>query len=159
MKTSTIRYCLWSAFLLCGLSARAQSSAQPVGIERGATVRFQIPGDSSFRSGVLTRLTQDSLIVERCPTCYGRLDYGRAELTRLDVSKRTDGGSRAVTGVAIGAGAGRALGYLLAVSCKGGDRCDAGIVEIPFLGIFGGLVGGAAGYLSAYKWEPVSLPR
>jgi hypothetical protein len=59
----------------------------------------------------------------------------------------------------MGASAGLALGYLSAVSCKGGDRCDAGIVAIPLLGIFGGIIGGGAGYLSGYKWEPVSLAK
>lgn len=159
MKAS-VRFCLGAAFLLCGLSARAQPSVRPIGIEPGASIRFQIFGDSLFRSGILSRFTQDSLIVERCPTCYGRLDYGRAELTRLDVSKRLgNGGSRALTGFAIGASAGLALGYLGAISCKGGDRCDGGIILIPFGGILGGLIGVAAGYLTAYKWEPVSLAR
>jgi hypothetical protein len=157
---SSVRFCLWAPFVLCGSSAGAQSNARPIGIEPGASIRFQIFGDSLFRSGVLSRFTQDSLIVERCPTCYGRLDYGRAELTRLDVSKRTGGGgSRALGGFAIGATAGLALGYLGAISCKGGDKCDAGIVVIPFAGILGGLIGAGAGYLTAYKWESVSLAR
>ena len=152
---SCLRLAAVIGFLSSALAAQAQSSA-PIGVDPGTSIRFQILGDSSFRSGILSRFTQDSLIVERCPTCYGRLAYGRGELTRLDVSKRLAGGSRALTGFAIGASAGLALGYLFAVSCKGGDKCDGGIVLIPFGAIFGGLVGGAAGYLSAYKWEPVS---
>lgn len=157
MKIWRFRYCLWAAIQLCGYSAGAQSSTQPVGIESGASIRFQIFGDSLFRSGFLSRFTQDSLIVERCPTCYGRLAYGRTELTRLDVSRRLPGGSRALSGFAIGGAAGLGLGYISTVNCKGGDKCDGAIVAIPFLGILGGLIGAAAGYLSAYKWEPVSL--
>lgn len=145
-------------FLSFALAAQGQSSA-PIGVDPGASIRFQILGDSLFRSGILSRLTRDSLIVERCPTCYGRLDYGRGELTRLDVSRRLAGGSRALTGFAIGASAGLGIGWLSGINCKGGDKCDGTIVAIPFLGILGGLIGGAAGYLSAYKWEPVSLSR
>ena len=159
MKIWRFRYCLCAAIQLCGYSAGAQSSTRPVAIESGASIRFQIFGDSLFRSGILSRFTQDSLIVERCPTCYGRLAYGRSELTRLDVSKRLPGGSRALGGFAIGASAGLGLGFLSAVNCKGGDKCDGVVVVVPFLAILGGAIGAAAGYLSAYKWEHVSLGR
>ena len=152
---SSLRLGLCAAFLFGGFSARAQSA----GITRGAQIRFQVSGDSLFRSGFLSRFTQDSLIVERCPTCYGRLTYSRAELTRLDVSKRRPGGLRALTGFAIGATTGLALGFLSAVNCKGGDKCDGAILLLPFGGLLGGLIGASAGYLSSYKWEPVSLAR
>lgn len=153
-----IRVAIVTVLFPLSLGAQGQSPER-IGVEPGASIRFQIVGDSLFRTGFLSRLTRDSLIVERCPTCYGRLVYAREEVTRLDVSKRTNGGSRALTGFALGASAGLALGYLSAVNCKGGDRCDASIVAIPFGGILGGLIGGLAGYLSGFKWEPVSLGR
>jgi hypothetical protein len=147
------------ALFASALPARGQA-ARPVGIEPGATIRFQIGGDNSFRSGVLSRLTGDSLVVERCPTCQGRLLYARSELTRLDVSKRTPAGFRMLGGYAIGAITGLALGVAAAVTCTGGgDKCDGGPVLVAFGGVFGGLVGVLVGYLTAYKWEPVQLGR
>ena len=147
------------ASLAAALPARAQV-ARPIGIEQGARIRFEIGGDQSFRSGVLARFTSDSLIVERCPTCQGRLEYGRSELTRLDVSRRIPATSRVLNGFAIGGITGFALGYLLAATCRGGgDRCDAGIVVFAFGGLFGSLVGASAGYLTAYKWEAVPIGR
>jgi len=141
------------------MSAGGQAITR-VGIEPGATIRFQIGWDPSFRGGVLTRFTPDSLIVERCPTCQGRLQYTRAELTRLEVSRRIPAGSRVLSGFAIGGIIGFALGYLAAATCKGpGDTCDAGLVTFAFGGLLGSLVGATAGYLTSYKWEPVPLAR
>ncbi len=147
-----------TALFTFALASQGQAAGR-IGVEPGASIRFQIFGDSSFRTGFLSRFTPDSMVVERCPTCYGRLRYGRGELARLDVSKRTDPGSRALTGFAIGGAAGLALGYLSGVNCKGGDKCDLALLAIPFGGILGGLIGGMAGYLSGFKWQPVTLTK
>ena len=156
VRTPRIVLCVLS---LIGTTARGQAT-NPVGIQPGSTVRFQIGGDIAYRSGVLSRFTADSLIVERCPTCQGRLLYGRGELTRLDVSERIPSGSRVLSGFAIGGIVGFALGYLLASTCKGiGDQCDAGIVVFAGGGLLGSLIGATAGYLSSYKWKPVPLTR
>lgn len=149
--------------VLCVLSiaavpARGQVT-NTIGIQPGSTVRFQIGGDASYRSGVLSRFTADSLIVERCPTCQGRLLYARSELTRLDVSERMPSGSRVLTGFGVGGLTGLALGALGAAACGGGYKCEDEILLVPFGGLFGGLVGALIGYLTAYKWVPVPLAR
>lgn len=149
-----------SVVILGGISAQAQGPRlNPLAIESGATIRFRIRGDYSYRSGVLARLTADSVIVERCPTCQGRLFYDQSELTRLDVSRRIPAGPRILSGFAIGAIAGFALGYVSAATCTGGDQCDFGVVAVAFGGLFGGLVGATVGYLTSYKWESVPLTR
>ena len=62
-----------------------------------------------------------------------------------------------LNGFAIGGITGLALGYLGAVACGGGYKCEDDVLLVPFGGLFGGLVGVLTGYLTSYKWQPVPL--
>ena len=153
------RAALVGAVLCAAAPAHGQVSRDSVPIEPGSLVRFQVGTRATLLSGFVTELTSDSLGVERCPACWGRLRYARADLTRLDVRRQQPASSRVLGGFALGGIAGFGLGFLSATTCKGGDRCDGAVVAIPFLAIFGGLFGATVGYLTSYKWQPVSLAR
>jgi hypothetical protein len=142
-----------AATALCAIPCVAQTTV----VKAGATVRFRLAAGDPYRQGQLAQLTADSLIVERCPLCNGRLRYGRVELERLDVSRRVDGGSRVAKGVLIGGGAGLLAGVASEATCHGGPRCEFAALAIPFLTFVGAAVGGIAAYLSSYVWESVKL--
>jgi len=130
--------------------------AQTTVVKPGATVRFRLAADDPYRQGLLSQLTADSLIVERCPLCYGRLRYGRVEVSRLDVSRRVSSGTRVLTGVLLGGGVGLLAGAASAGSCHGGPECDLSGLAVPALGLLGAVFGGLGAYLSSYIWEPVT---
>lgn len=146
---------------LCAISfgSSETAAAQSSIVQQGATVRFRLGTEDAFRSGQLATLTADSLILTRCPTCNGRLLYGRSEINSLEVMRNTDSGSRIVHGVLLGAAVGGGLGYLSATTCHGTEKCDLAGLAVPFGAVLGGLIGAAAGYLGSYKWEPVPAPR
>lgn len=158
VKLDLMRSFVSKAVYLVWMSA-STVGAQTLGITPGATVRFQIVADDSFRSGIMSRLTPDSLALATCQRCMGRLLYSRGEITRIDVLQRTATGNRIVNGILIGGAAGLGLGWLSTTGCSGGDKCDFAILAIPFGAIAGAIIGGAAGYLTSYKWEPVSLSQ
>jgi len=130
--------------------------AQTSVVKPGATVRFRLASDDPYRQAQLLQITSDSLIVERCPLCYGRLRYGRVEVLRLEVSRRVASGSRVVTGVLVGGGVGLLAGVGSAASCHGGPKCDLAALAVPALGLLGAAFGGIGAYLSSYIWEPVT---
>lgn len=147
---------VWKMAIATGLLSLAfsRSGAQETVVKPGATIRFQIDSTASTHSGELARLTSDSLFLAKCVTC-NRLLYSRTEVSRLALLRVESRGDRMIAGFAIGALVGGGLGYLSAATCKGGDKCDLAGLAIPFGGIFGGLIGTAAGLFSAYKWTPI----
>lgn len=68
----------------------------------------------------------------------------------------TAAGDRIISGVLLGGAAGGGLGWLSASTCHGGDSCDLAVLAIPFGAIAGAVIGGFVGYITSYKWEPVS---
>jgi hypothetical protein len=145
---------LWVVALLL-VSTASWGGAQSGGVKRGDRIRFSIGAPDSLHVAVLDRLTSDSLFLKSCPTC-DRLLYSRAEAGRLAVFRKSGGGMRAISGFGIGGLVGLVVAGLAAANCHGGDRCDGGIVAIPFIGLAGGLVGAIGGYLSGYKWQPIT---
>jgi hypothetical protein len=137
------------------LSVASLSSAQAAHVTRGDRVRFSIGPPDSLHEAVLERVTPDSLVLESCGTC-ARLLYGRSEIGRLAVFRKSGAGMRAVTGFGLGGLVGLGIAGVAVAGCHGGDKCDGTVVAIPFLGLLGGLIGAVGGYLSGYKWVPVS---
>lgn len=147
-----VAVCVTSAILLC--VAVSAGAAQETSIKPGASVRFKTDSSDTRQFGYLARLTGDSLILQSCDIC-SRLQYSRSEINHLDVLRVEGRGDRFFTGLFIGALVGGGLGYLSAHTCGGGDQCDLAALAIPFGVISGGLIGGVAGFLTAYKWHPV----
>ena len=134
--------------------ARSPASAQKTIVKQGATVRLRPVGDERFHSAQIHRITRDSVVLERCLDC-NRLSYRRNEVAKLDVFQPYAQSSRTFKGICLGTTIGGGLGYLAATSCSGGDRCDLAALAVPFGAITGALIGGVAGFVSAYRWQPV----
>jgi hypothetical protein len=143
---------LISAILFC--TALSSTGAQESYVKEGATIRFQTDSGHYTHTGQLAVLTIDSLFLQRCATCF-RLTYSRTEVSHLAVLRPEARGDRFLAGLLIGALAGGGLGYIAASTCGGGEKCDLAGLAIPFGAIVGGLFGGVAGVLSAYRWQPV----
>lgn len=144
---------LIAAALPCLTMSRAE--AQDARLKAGAVVRFGVPPRDSLYVGTLARVTPDSLVLLRCSAC-NRLGYARAEVNHLAVASPYNRGDRTLAGLGLGALIGGSLGYLSAASCHGGDQCDLAALAVPFGGIAGAILGAAVGFMTAYRWMPVS---
>ena len=144
-------FSLWAALLCVVPSAVA---AQQRELRAGTRIRFSLGTSDTLHVADVTRLSGDSVFVDRCLTC-SRSSYSRAELNQLAMFRPYHPGRRMVTGFGVGGLAGLALGVVVATKCGGGYRCEDSALAVPFLGLAGGLIGGLAGYLTGYRWVPI----
>src|SRR6267143_4244015 len=119
----------------------------PSTIAPGATIRFVVGTDSSLRVGHLSKLTADSLIINRCANC-DRLRYGTREISRLEVLRGSSRGKHFAVGLGIGALAGVIIaGINYARPCH---ALDTDVCAFRVFGFFyglplGALIGGIIG--------------
>jgi len=143
-----------AAAILC--AAVSGVGAQEAVLRPGDKVRFHTDARQAFYFGELGRLTSDSLIMERCESCVS-LSYGRSYVHDLAVFRISNRGDRFLTGLFIGGLVGGGLGAISANSCKGtADVCELSGLAIPFGAIAGALVGSAIGFMTGYRWVPIT---
>ena len=135
----------------------------PSTIAPGATIRFVAGTDSRLIVGHLTKLTVDSLIIERCANCV-RLRYGTGEINRLEVLRGSSRGKRFAAGLGIGALAGliiAGLNYGRPCHALDTDVCDLRLLDFFALPPFGALIGGIVGVFlpNGERWEPVAAQQ
>jgi hypothetical protein len=132
----------------------------PSTIEPGATIRFVVGTDSRLNVGHLSKLTADSLIVERCANC-DRLRYGTREIGRLEVLRGSSRGRHLGHGVVFGALAGLSIAVFDNVRpCHALDTdvCGFRVLEFFVGPPFGALIGGIIGIAlpTSQRWEAVA---
>jgi hypothetical protein len=136
----------------------------PSTIAPGATIRFVVGTDSRLSVGHLSRLTADSLIIDRCTNC-DRLRYGTREISRLEVLRGSSRGKHFAVGLGIGALAGVIIaGLNYARPCHA--LLDTDVCGFRAFGFFygppiGALIGGIIGSSlpTRMRWEPVAAQR
>jgi hypothetical protein len=135
----------------------------PSTVAHGATIRFVLRTDSLPTVGHLSRLTADSLIIERCANC-DRLRYGTREINRLEVRRGSSRGRRFGHGLVFGALAGLAIAVFdNAQPCHALDTdvCGFRVLEFFVGPPFGALIGGIVGVAlpTGERWEPVAAQQ
>ena len=135
----------------------------PSTIAPGATIRFAVGTDSRLSLGHLSKLTADSLIIERCANCV-RLRYGTGEINRLEVLRGSSRGKHFAVGLGIGALAGVIIaGLNYARPCHALDTDVCGFRAFGFIygPPLGALIGGIIGVSlpTRMRWEPVAAQR
>jgi len=132
----------------------------PSTIAPGATIRFVVGTDSRHIVGHLSKLTPDSLIIERCANC-DRLRYGTREISRLEVLRGSSRGRYFAHGVVFGALAGLIAAVLVNAQPCHTDVCDLRLLDFFALPPFGALIGGIIGVSlpTGQRWEPVAAQR
>jgi len=132
----------------------------PSTIAPGATIRFVDGTDSRLFLGHLSKLTADSLIVERCANC-DRLRYGTREISRLEVLRGSSRGRHFAVGLGVGA-----LAAVIGATVDNAAPChsnDTDVCDLRLLGFIvgppiGALIGGIIGIAlpTSQRWEPVA---
>ena len=135
----------------------------PSTIAHSATIRFVVGTDSLPTIGRLSKLTADSLIIERCANC-DRLRYGIGEISRLEVHRGSSRGRNFGHGLVFGALAGLSIAVLdNARPCHALDTDVCGFRVIAFFvgPPFGALIGGIIGVAlpTGERWEPVAAQQ
>jgi hypothetical protein len=135
----------------------------PSTIAHGATIRFVVGTDSLPIIGHLSKLTADSLIIERCANCV-RLRYGTGEISRLEVHRGSSRARHFGYGLVFGALAGLSIAVFdNARPCHALDTdvCGFRVFELFVGPPFGALIGGIIGVAlpTGQKWEPVAAPQ
>lgn len=135
----------------------------PSTIAPGATIRFVVGTDSLPIVGHLSKLTADSLIIERCANCV-RLRYGTGEISRLEVHRGSSRARHFGHGLVFGALAGLSIAVLdNARPCHALDTDVCGFRVLDFFvgPPFGALLGGIIGVAlpTGQKWEPVAAQQ
>ena len=132
----------------------------PSTIAPGATIRFVAGTDSRLIVGHLSKLTPDSLIIDRCSNC-DRLRYATREISRFEVLRGSSRGRH----LAVGLGVGALAGFILAV-LNNAQPCHTDVCDLRLLGFLfgpptGALIGGIIGVSlpTGERWEPVAPPR
>jgi hypothetical protein len=135
----------------------------PSTVAHGATIRFVLGTDSLPTIGHLSKLTADSLIIERCANC-DRLRYANGEISHLEVLRGSSRGRNFGHGLVFGALA--ALSFAVfdnAQPCHALDTDVCGLrvldffVGVPFGALIGGIIGAALP--TGQKWEPVAAQQ
>jgi hypothetical protein len=135
----------------------------PSTIAPGATLRFVVGTDSVPIVGHLSKLTADSLIIERCAHC-DRLRYGTREISGLEVHRGSSRGRHFGHGLVFGALAGLSIAVLdNARPCHALDTDVCGFRVLDFFvgPPFGALIGGIIGVSlpTGERWEPVAVQQ
>ena len=132
----------------------------PSTIAPGATIRFVVGTDSLVRLAHLSKLTADSLIIDRCTNC-DRLRYGTREISRLEVLRGSSRGRHFAHGLVFGALAGFVAAVLVNAQPCHTDVCDLRLLDFYALPPFGALIGGIIGTIlpTSERWEPVAALR
>jgi hypothetical protein len=131
----------------------AQAGGQSTFPDPGAKIRFSTAPSSALYEGRLARVTEDSIVLERCPTC-DRLRFGRAEIRDLEVWRSNASWGRALHGFGIGGAIGFAIAGLRRATCHGtADQCEDWVPLLGILGLAGGITGGIVGFLTGGSWE------
>ncbi|MGZ3467516.1 MAG: hypothetical protein ACXU91_12325, partial [Gemmatimonadaceae bacterium] len=135
----------------------------PSTIAPGATIRFVLGTDSLPTVGHLSKLTADSLIVERCANCV-RLRYGTGEISRLEVHRGSSRARHFGHGLVFGALAGLSIAVFdNARPCHALDTdvCGFRVIEFFVGPPFGALIGGIIGVAlpTGERWEPVAAQQ
>jgi hypothetical protein len=132
----------------------------PSTIAPGATIRFAAGTDSRLNVGHLSKLTPDSLIIDRCTNC-DRLRYGTREISRLEVLRGSSRGRHFAHGLVFGALAGLIAAVLVNAQPCHTDVCDLRLLDFFALPPFGALIGGIIGVSlpTGERWEPVGSQR
>jgi hypothetical protein len=129
-------------------------------IAPGATIRFVVGTDSLPIIGHLSKLTADSLIIERCANCV-RLRYRTGEVSRLEVHRGSSRARHFGHGLVFGALAGLSIAVFdNARPCHALDTdvCGFRVLELFVGPPFGALIGGIIGvsFPTGERWEPVA---
>ena len=135
----------------------------PSTIAPGATIRFVVGTDSLPIVRHLSKLTADSLILERCANC-DRLRYGTRDVSRLEVLRGSSRGRHFGHGLVFGALAG--LGIAVFDNAKPCHASDTDVCGFRVLEFFvgpplGALIGGIVGVAlpTRERWEPVAAQQ
>jgi hypothetical protein len=132
----------------------------PSTIAPGATIRFVVGADSHLSLGHLSKLSADSLIIDRCANC-DRLRYDTREINRLEVLRGSSRGKHFAAGLAVGALAGFIIAVVNTTLPCHTDVC--GLRDLGFFAFppFGALIGGIIGISvpTGERWEPVAIQR
>lgn len=158
-----------TAVACSGGAAPVETSISPVRgvapstIAHGATIRFVVGTDSLPTVGHLSKLTADSLIIDRCTNC-DRVRYGTREISRLEVLRGSSRGKHFAVGLGIGALTGLIIGGLnYARPCHALDTDVCGFRAVGFFygPPIGALIGGIIGVAlpTGQKWEPVAAQQ
>jgi hypothetical protein len=138
----------------------AVRAVAPSTIAPGATIRFVVGTDSSLTVGHLSKLSADSLIIDRCENC-DRLRYGTREISRLEVLRGSSRGRHFAVGLLFGAFAG-----LIAAVFENAQPCHTDVCGLRMLDFFafppfGALIGGIIGVSlpTGERWELVAAQR
>jgi hypothetical protein len=139
------------------------SVARPVGastIAPGATIRFVVGTDTVPIIRHLSKLTADSLFVQRCANC-DRLRYGSREISRLEVLRGPSRRTHFAHGLVFGALAG-----LIGAVLDNAQPCHTDVCDLRLLAFFAGpplgaLIGGIIGVAlpTGQRWEPVAAEQ
>jgi hypothetical protein len=132
----------------------------PSTIAPGATIRFVVGTDTGLNIGHLSKLTADSLIIDRCANC-DRLLYGTREISRLEVLRGSSRGRHFAHGLLFGAFAGLIAAVLVDAQPCHSDGCGLGVGAFLIGPPFGALIGGIIGTIlpTSERWEPVAVQR
>src|SRR6202171_1230246 len=104
----------------------------PSTIAPGATIRFVAGTDSRLNVGHLSKLTADSLIIDRCANC-DRLRYGTREISRLEVLRGSSRGRHFGHGLVFGALAGLIIAVFDNARPCHTDVCGLRVLDFFFL--------------------------
>jgi len=132
----------------------------PSTIAPGATIRFVVGTDTGLNIGHLSKLTADSLIIDRCANC-DRLRYGTREISRLEVLRGSSRGRHFAHGLVFGALAGLIAAVFENAQACHTDVCGLRMLAFYFYPPFGALIGGIIGTIlpTSERWEPVAVQR
>lgn len=166
---SVVLFASMTAVACSGGAAPVETSIPPVRavaqstIAQGATIRFVVGTDSLPVIGHLSKLTADSLVIERCANCV-RLRYGTGEISRLEVHRGSSRARHFGHGLVFGALAGLTIAVIdNARPCHSLDTdvCGLRVLEFFVGPPFGALIGGIIGVSlpTGERWEPVAAQQ
>jgi hypothetical protein len=140
----------------CQQQDSASKADYPPLVGSGSIVRFLVRGDRHVYSGPLSRLTSDSVVLEKCFRCSPN-SYAREEISDLEVYRGSSYGRNMLFGFLGGAVIAGGLTALIvgSQSCNG-DLCGLRYMAIPFATLGGGVTGLLIGIARGSEtWDPI----